>query len=231
MAIVKFGVLVIGVRGTIGGATYSANGSGPFVKAWAKGSNPRSPIQTDQRLRVAEQSQGWRALTSLQQAAWDAFAALPAQDLTDSLGQTFSASGFNWYTKVNTRLLIVGRPVRTAPPVLPRPANPTILALTLRSSPFFLESLILYPSMEFNTFDLVLKLWMVNSVGRQVRASNFKLLVATTSPGMTQQEFKPELEEAFGTIQIGQFGFAQVFRQTTDGLRSSATAVSDDVNV
>ena len=122
MSIVVFGPLVTGARGTIAGTIFSANKSGPYARGWNRGPNPRSIGQAGQRGRTSGMAKTWRGLTQLQRDAWDTWAALPAQEKFNSLGESYFPSGFNWYVAINTRLLYVGRGSRTAPPVTARPA-------------------------------------------------------------------------------------------------------------
>ena len=155
MAIIKLGIMVVGIRGTVGGGTFSANKSGPYVKAWSRGSNPRTDFQTIQRATIAAMPQLWRDLTPAEKTAWDVWALLAAQDRINRLGEIFSASGFNWFTIINTRLLNIGRPTRTAVPTQSRPSAPTISSLVL---PFLPQqsTKITYPSGEFDPdFDQV----------------------------------------------------------------------------
>jgi len=126
MAKTKIAPPLAGICGTVGGLTFSANGSGTYVKLWAPPSNPRTSPQTVERSYLAQMSNLWRGLTSGQRTAWDTFAALPAQELTDSLGQAYYISGWLWFVKCNIRLLRVGRATRSAAPVIARPAAPTI---------------------------------------------------------------------------------------------------------
>lgn len=121
MAIVKLGATVVGIRGTLGGITFSANKAGPYARIWTKGANPRTPTQSVQRGYVSEMPQAWRALTPVQQAAWDTWAALPAQQKTNSLGLGYYISGYAWFVCINTRLRIMGLATRTAPPAGARP--------------------------------------------------------------------------------------------------------------
>lgn len=126
MAIITIGPPLAGIRGTVGGITFSANKSGTYAKIWTTTTNPRTPAQSRQRGLLARMSALWNALTSTQKLAWDTFAALSAQDLINSLGETFSASGFNWFSKCNVRLLRVGLSPLTAVPTQARPSAPTI---------------------------------------------------------------------------------------------------------
>jgi len=126
MAITKIGPPLAGIRGTLGGVIYSANKSGPYARAWAPPSNPRTSKQTTERSFLGEMSTAWRNLSDAQRTAWDTFAALGAQELFNSLGESYYASGFNWFTKCNVRLLRLGRAIISAVPTQARPAAPDI---------------------------------------------------------------------------------------------------------
>ena len=134
MAIVQYGVIITEARGSVGGITFSANASGPFVKSKGIPSNPRTNKQTNQRSNIAAMSELWNALTAVQKTAWDTFAALPAQELFNSLGVGFFTSGFNWHAKVNVRLLRMGRATITAVPTQARPSSPSIDLFVISST-------------------------------------------------------------------------------------------------
>lgn len=68
----------------------------------------------------------WNALTPVQKAAWDTFAALGAQELFNSLGVSYFASGWNWFCKCNIRLMRAGRATIVPVPTQARPGAPTI---------------------------------------------------------------------------------------------------------
>ena len=95
MAITELGVIIVGVRGTIGGITFSANKSGTYAKSLVTPSNPGTPNQLVQRGIIATMGSKWRALSAAQQAAWDAFAAAPASAPTTApatFGLTLNAA-------------------------------------------------------------------------------------------------------------------------------------------
>ena len=126
MAIIKIGPPLAGIRGTIGGITYSENGSSPYAKLWARAPNPRTPKQTTERGYLSRMPALWNALTDGQRDDWRSFAADPAQELTSSLGEAYYASGYNWFCKCNVRLTRVGRATIEDIPAIVRPAAPTI---------------------------------------------------------------------------------------------------------
>jgi len=148
MAIIKLGALVVGIRGTVGGVTYSQNGSGPFAKSFARGADPRSTKQDAQRATLANSARSWADLSDAQRSAWDTWAALPAQEKVNPLGEAYYLSGYQWYVTVQNWLATAGRLPTTAPPTTARPTAPTITSLTVdvNGAP---ASNILYPAGEF----------------------------------------------------------------------------------
>lgn len=221
MAVIVFGPLITGARGTIAGTILTANKAGPYARGWSRGPNQRSPAQTLQRRVTAAMAQAWRSLTQVQRDAWDTWAALPAQEKFNSLGQSYFASGFNWYVCINDRLTNVGRAVRTAPPVIARPAAPPIGLYQFRQTPSVGQSYISYPAATFAGVDLILFVAVSNSIGVLNKTHGWRLLLQIQGAHATIEYFQPELEAAFGTVLVGQRGFGRCARQTTDGVRSA----------
>lgn len=226
MAIIQFGVFVVGARGNVGGAVFSQNGAGPYVKNWARSSNPRTPPQTAQRAAVASMPSLWRALTDPQKTDWDDFALLPAQERTNELGQTFFLNGFQWFSIINVRLLNIARATRIAPPTQSRPSAPTFTALQLPFLPQQ-QAIVTYPAAEFDPdFDLVLFIAVAISTGRTVAPNTFLLLKQTQLPGDTETAFLNQYLERYALAGATVKGFARLHRQTTDGLRSAPSTAS-----
>ncbi len=126
MAIIKVGAPLAGIRGTIGGITYSENHSGTYAKKWSMPSNPKTPRQTAERGYLARMPSLWNELTDDQRADWRSFAADPAQEKTNPLGESYYASGYNWFCQCNVSLIRVGRATIKPSPTQAQPAAPTI---------------------------------------------------------------------------------------------------------
>lgn len=230
VAIVKFGAMVVGIRGTVEGMKFSANKSGPYVTGWSRSANPRTQFQTSQRSVLASMSQAWRALSVAQLLAWNVFAALPAQDRVNSLGEVFSASGFNWFCIINTRLLNMGRALRQAVPTQSRPSAPAITTMQL---PFGSRegAWVTYASGTFTPdFDQVIEIAIHPSKGLTAAPKHFKQLLLDQNPADTDAGF---IVPYVNRINIGGAeyrGFARMYRQTTDGLRSAVGSKFFDTN-
>lgn len=327
-------------------------------------SNPRSPKQANERSYLASMPELWRALSDGTRDAWRGFAEAPEQELKNQLGESYYASGYNWFCKCNLRLLRVGRTTRTGIPTLPRPAAPAIdgfrvcetgtesdlcvggvasastedpsypaakafdgltswpniwqatwgittgwlqyvltapanvkhlriyiddktstmrpydwtfevydgaafqVLLTVTSwtpatdgwHDFYFEnsynkstyklnitanaghasglrvweldflygevtSVIIYPEDEFSlptTHDLILHVSMGASIGMEVQYPGYREILAIQNAGRHQETFQAEAESTFGTIMPSRSWFAQLHRQTSEGLRSAA---------
>ncbi len=228
MAIVKFGAMVVGIRGLVEGMIFSANKSGPYVTGWHRSANPRTQFQTSQRAALARIPVLWRALTFGEQLAWNVFAGLPAQDRTNSLGEIFSASGFNWFSIVNIRLINMGRATRVAVPTQSRPSAPTILTMQL---PFTAErgAWLTYASGAFAPdFDQVIEIAIHPSTGLNVAPKRFKLLLLDQDPSDTDAGFIVPYVNRINIASSSYRGYAQMYRQTTDGLRSAPASLTFD---
>lgn len=226
MAKILLGPVVIGIRGTVGGITFSANKAGPYARSWSKGSNPQSTKQTEQRARLSSLPNSWRILTPAQQTAWDTFAALPAQELTDSLGETYVLSGYGWYVKTNTRNLVMGDPLRSAVPTIARPPAPTISSVQLPFLPGQIAKVV-YPAGEFSgSLRSVIQTGLWQSAGRTVTPSKRPLMKTNLTPPDTDDAFQAQYLETFGTPNANQKGFIALYRQTSEGIRSSPAVAS-----
>jgi hypothetical protein len=101
MAILKFGTLITAARGTIGGVTFSANAAGPYAKPWAAPPKSTTARQAVQRAAFAAFRNPWRALSPSERADWNTFAADPAQEQLNVLGESYYLSGWQWFCRVN----------------------------------------------------------------------------------------------------------------------------------
>ena len=230
MAIIKFGPLVVDARGTIAGTIFSANKGGPFARAWSRSSNPASALQTAQRGRMGALAAAWRDLTQVQRDDWIDYADDPAQELTNPLGETYFASGFNWYVRINGHLEAAGAARRNDAPTLVRPIAPTIQSgLTfLRTTAgaglsrvgFFVAS----PNIGFEHFVTT----RITLQGSTAVASGFQFTIHAVPNASRLILYQDELETIYGTIVLGQREFIRVVTQDSQGQRSPLDSIFKD---
>lgn len=229
MAIITTAAPVSGIRGKVGGNVFSANKSGPYLKAWAKGSNPRSERQTAHRATLVTFAQAWRGITGTQRDDWDIYALEPAQDKTNSLGETFSVSGFAWFVGININRAFVGDGQLSASPTVSVPATPTIEDALLRTNDSGLSSVVrLTTGSSGLTDELAVYSKIFNSEGRQT-GSEISLHLVTDIPNAGRRVFfQLAGEDRYGVISLGQRIFLEVATQNTDGRQGPRASIFVD---
>ncbi len=230
MATVKFGPTVVGLRGTIAGTTFSANKSGPYARVWSKGANPRSTPQSDQRGRLGSIAASWRDLTQVQRDDWIAYAIDPAQALINSLSETYFASGFNWYIRINDHLELASEARRVDAPTLTRPIAPiieevgTLLYKTGGSANTRVRLTVASPNLGFKHTVFA----RITGEGRSAIAAGYKFQTIGIPDCNRRILFQSPLETTFGTIALGQRMFVVLQSQDSHGQRSPSDTYSTD---
>lgn len=230
MAIIKLGMLVTGIRGTVGGTIYSANKSGPFARGWSKGSNPRTTSQTGERAIISSHPVEWRAITQGQRDSWDTYAAHPAQQLTNPLGETYFASGFNWFCRINTHLVLSSRARRSDPPVGATPVMP-ILGPSFCFTPISVDfhNRITYTFPQFLDSDVIVRVALYPRKTLLWKSRGYRGVHYTTRTTTTYTEFGLTTLGIFGQPPSGGKCFFQVQRQNTHGRRSAVVTSTVDI--
>lgn len=220
MAIIKFGPTVVGARGTIAGTTFSANKSGPFARVWSRGANRKSELQSAHRGLLGNISSTWRDLTQAQRDDWIDYADDPAQELTNSLGETFFASGFNWFLRINLNLEAAGAARRVDAPTFVPPVAPIIGAMTFDTGAADGRAII---NMNSGSPGLAeqhnVQCRVVSSLGISAIASNFAFMINEVPDGSRALIFNTEVVDRFGTVTVGQRAFVEIDVQDSQGRR------------
>jgi len=231
MAKIKLAAPLSGLRGTIGGVVYSANKSGPYAKPWMKPVNPRTPKQLIARGRLSQFPTLWAGISAAQRTAWDVFAALPAQERTDSLGQTYYASGYNWFVKINVQLDLAGHASRDNCPSLVRPGQPTVDDLIVYSAPDVgaEKTLLHFPIHQFTGYDAILFLAFRTAAGAVNTFRQYRNVFATVETSVYTVRFADEMAAAFGWPSVGWPAFLTGARQNAHGQRGLPATISTTV--
>lgn len=111
----KFGAVVVGGSGKLGGHVFATNRSGAYVRTKVTPMNPRNPAQVAVRTRLATIASAWRGLGAAAIAAWNA--AVSDFKSTNVFGDVVNPTGFNLYQKLNNNLVNIGIAPITVPPV------------------------------------------------------------------------------------------------------------------
>lgn len=110
----KFGSIVVGGSGKIGGHVVTKNRSGYALRTKVTPSNPRTSYQANVRSRLTNISQAWAGLSDAERNQWNG--AVSSFQKTNVFGDKVQPSGFNLYQLINNNLLAIGEAVVTVPP-------------------------------------------------------------------------------------------------------------------
>lgn len=105
--------------GSQASTTSSRNRYGQYTRNRSIPVNPNSTAQATVRARMSANSSAWRALTDAQRAGWTDLGA--SMTRTDSLGQTYTLTGFAAYCSVNNNLAAASETLLSAAPALLTP--------------------------------------------------------------------------------------------------------------
>lgn len=229
MAIITIGSPVTGIRGTLGGITYSANKYGPFCKQWAPPHKTTSPYQALVRSILPNYKVIWDALTPAQRAAWDTFAAAPNENDYNSLSQQYYLTGYQWHCRAQFRRALVGLATSATPPAGAAAPVPTGISIV----PDFHTSgtcLIDWTDGFFGATDSCI---VFISVGKTANLNypnnNWKMLFAAYNPGNGGDDIAATVISRFGTPPLGWTLFADFYNQAAAGNRSTVARTSGEV--
>lgn len=114
-ATIKLGGGVTGIRGSIGGTTFSHNAGGDYIRNRTKPINPRSPLQNTRRAFLARCAKAWsNELEPQERTDWLAYA--KGTTWKNRLGDEIGINGLAALVRVNTLLAMGGEAFRTAAP-------------------------------------------------------------------------------------------------------------------
>lgn len=226
MAIIKLGVLVTGIRGLVEGNVFSRNLSGPYIRGWCRGANPRSRGQSTHRSAFSGQGGPWRSLTDQQRTDWADYAAAAGQVKVNSLGEEYYASGWNWFVEINTARALVGDAWSGTVPVAAVPGIPVFDSLTLEIDGTDVTAELEYQNGVFGATDAAV-IWaaFVPGGGRRVMHSGYYVVAADDDPPATALEFGAAVKERWGVPQVGDQLFVQGFIQNSEGRRGAAGTI------
>lgn len=130
MALVKFGLGVTQMSGSVGGVTAARNASGNYFRARTKPVNPGTDGQHTVRDVIGQLAQYWRdTMTPAERAAWEAYAL--AVNMQNKLSENIKLSGFNHFIRCNSIYLRQTALVEaTGPTTLALPELDSTLSMT-----------------------------------------------------------------------------------------------------
>lgn len=224
MAKVKFTAIVADMRGKLAGTVFSKNRGGSYARTKVTPVNPQSAAQTEVRSLLASFTQGFKALTQSQIAAWNT--AVANFQSTDIFGDLKSPSGINLYTKLNMNLSLAGASNIVTPPI-PSTVEGLILDATVcYSSPATLtiqSALAAVPA----GHELIIEATPQLSPGKNFVKSEFRVIGTRSAATAFPITATIDYTDKFGAPVAGQKVFVRVKTiNTTTGLASQYSVAS-----
>ncbi len=122
MAKIKLGMIVVEMRGKLGGHVFAKNRGGAYVRTKITPVNPQTAFQAAVRAIFSAISQAWSGLTQDQRNSWNTKVSLYAT--TDVFGDSKNPSGKELHQRLNENLLNSGQTIiANAPSPLPVPTG------------------------------------------------------------------------------------------------------------
>lgn len=231
MAKILLGPTVIGIRGTVAGITFSQNRGGPYARGWHTPPNPQTTTQNAQRVKLGNWAKAWMSLSAANQTLWRNYAAAAAQALTDSLGQTYYASGLNWFANVNIVRAQMGLAQLSTAPTIAAPVAPTVPFVRFRTTanPTAGGSTIRV-TLGSPTIALYHQLFVavVNTQARTAYPATNYWMVTQVPNGVGNITFGTQQAAKFGTTVNTQRGFAWLYAVSTEGRCGQPTLITGD---
>lgn len=215
----KFGAIVVDGRGKAGGHVFSKNRGGAYMRTKVTPSNPQTNAQQSTRASLTRFAQGFRSLTAIQIAAWNA--AVESFKSTNIFGDIKNPSGINLYVRLNTLIVIAGGSVLTSPPLPTAVSALTALSATAAAgTPAF--SVVFAPTPVPTGHTLVIEASRQSSPG--VSAFKGKNVVITTeaAAATSPADILTAYTAKYGTLVAGQkIAVSAYFINKTTGLKGT----------
>jgi len=230
MAKVSFTLPIDEIRGKLGGLVFSANKSGAYVKPFRQPAYVINENIQVQRVLLSTIPSAWRALTSDQRTAWNAWAAAAPQARTDSLGNTYYVNGYQQYSRIATHRFNLLSTLPTAAPTIAIPAAPTINAFEAyypQDGTYYCA--VTFAVGSFGAGDYV----MVDCAASPTQYatamySGFRKILYFTTPGVTPAKvsLRYPVADFFGDLIVGGQLFVRCYRTTTECVPSLPAVAS-----
>jgi len=190
--------------GSLQGETNSHNRFGQYVRSRSTPVNPNTTQQGIARARLAQTSAAWRLLTPNQRTGWDSLGLQMTR--TDSLGQTYTLTGSQAYSSVNSTRLAAGDAVVSDAPAVTTPVALTSVTLTLTAAAFSIA----YTPTPLATGQ---RLFTFTSPGRSAGRSfesDYRLLAVSAAAAASPANVFAAFSARFGIPVVGQRVFLQL---------------------
>lgn len=215
------GLMVGQLSGKAGNTVASHNRFGSYLRTRVVPVNPNTPNQTEVRVDLEDLSEGWKALTAEQRAAWTALGA--QMERLDRLGQTYTLTGLQAWTSLNMTLRATGGADVTDAPAMPgAPVAPTIGTVTLEEGVGGLTFTVAFtPTPIGAATKIAFEATRPVSAGKSfMPRSEYKLMTVSAANGASPIDAETAYLAAYGMPPAGSKVFFQVYTLDANGFKS-----------
>jgi len=199
---------------------FSANKFGFYLKNRVMPSHRSTTLANNGRTAFACLPELWRSTSPAQRAAWAVYAAAPAQEKTNSLGQKYYLTNYQWFVALNTRLTWFFIPPLLDAPNIAAPTPPAFALCTVYNSGIG-GSEFVFVDIDFSTLHPFVEIGIFPTKTDHLSDSNF--LACYRGPiGMSSPtNIQTEIESLWGTISDGCYFLSRIYRMDHHGQRST----------
>ena len=219
MAIIIPGAMVSQASGRIGGTIFSRNRGGAYVRNGSIPTTVTTRFAQQIKSVTAAQSQAWAGLDAAEQEQWREWAT--QNPVINRLGQSRTLSGHQAFVQINGRLVYAGFSPLASPPVGDAPAPFFPGTVTFVDAPLAL-TVAFTPTPAPAGIAVQCYAYLANSPGVSYVRNRLALVTTSTVAAATPLNIAEDVEDRFGTPQVGQtlhIGLRAL--DTTSGLVSS----------
>jgi len=215
----KFGSIVVDGRGKIGGHVASKNRYGSYWRTKVTPINRNTDAQKLVRNRFTTYSQGWKALTDAQRAAWNN--AVNDFVKTNIFGDGVKPTGATLYTRLNTNIVNAGATPIVSPPTDLKVLSTVINSVTLAAGAQ--TGTIAYTGSTPVNHVMVVRATPALSAGKSYVSNLFKQVKTQAGNTATPTLFGPQWIAVYGAIPAaGSIVWVEIyFINNTTGLQSA----------
>lgn len=195
--------------GSYQGVTSSRNRYGQYIRSRATPVNPASTFQQAVRARLSANAQNWRDLTATQREGWSSLGDQMVR--SDSLGQSYTLTGFQAYCSVNNNKLAAGDATLSDAPFYVPPDPILTLTPTITSASY---SVAWTPTPLLAGERIFISAGPIRSAGRTFEG-DFRLIGVSAAAGTSPFNLLSAYQARFGTPVTGARIFTSVQRYFT----------------
>lgn len=224
MAKIKFGAMLVDMRGKLGGHVFSRNRGGAYVRTKVTPTNPQTADQVAQRARLASFAQAWRALTESARLAWNGV--VSQWSSTDIFGDIKNPTGSALHTRLNMNIDLAGGVPITVPPSPTGIATPSVISAVAETTPLAL-TVDFEPAVVPAGLALVVEATPPMSQGIYNANNQFRIIAVLPAASASGASILSQYTAKFGSLPLGQKIFFRLkFISLTTGEVSQSLVTS-----